>query len=48
MGVPVQNNIDLPWGVVWDHYCATAGVPGGGRWLDEVRAYERIVISARV
>ena len=19
----------LPWGAVWDHYCATAGVPGG-------------------
>jgi L-rhamnose isomerase len=38
----------LPWGAVWDQYCATANVPGGGRWLDEVREYERSVLLARV
>ena len=38
----------LPWGAVWDHYCATAGVPGERQWLDEVREYERAVMSARV
>ena len=38
----------LPWGAVWDHYCATAGVPGERQWLDEVRDYERAVMSARV
>jgi L-rhamnose isomerase len=37
----------LPWGAVWDRYCAAAGVPGGGRWLDEVRDYERTVMAAR-
>ena len=37
----------LPWGVVWDRYCETAGVPGGGRWLDDVREYERRVTAAR-
>jgi L-rhamnose isomerase len=38
----------LPWGVVWDRYCEGANVPGGGRWLDEVREYERSVLLARV
>ena len=38
----------LPWGVVWDQYCEGASVPGGGRWLDEVREYERSVLLARV
>jgi L-rhamnose isomerase len=37
----------LPWGVVWDRYCAMANVPSGGRWLDEVRDYERNVMAAR-
>jgi L-rhamnose isomerase len=38
---------ELPWGVVWDHYCATSGVAGARHWLDEVREYERTVLSAR-
>jgi L-rhamnose isomerase len=38
----------LPWGAVWDHYCATAGVPREGQWLREIREYERSVMSARV
>jgi L-rhamnose isomerase len=37
----------LPWGVVWDRYCAMADVAGGGQWLDEVRRYERSVLAAR-
>ena len=37
----------LPWGAVWDQYCATAGVPGEGQWLREIREYERTVLSAR-
>ena len=37
----------LPWGAVWDHYCTTAGVPGEGQWLAEVREYERRVLLAR-
>ena len=38
----------LPWGAVWDHYCASAGVARGSQWLDEVRTYERSVMAARV
>jgi L-rhamnose isomerase len=37
----------LPWGLVWDHYCATSGVAGERHWLDEVKEYERSVLSAR-
>ncbi len=37
----------LPWGVVWDHYCRTQGVPAGAGWLAEVKAYERDVLSKR-
>ena len=37
----------LPWGAVWDHYCATANVPVGRQWLDAVRAYESNVLSVR-
>jgi L-rhamnose isomerase len=38
----------LPWGAVWERYCAVANVPGGRRWLDQVRAYEADVLSVRV
>jgi L-rhamnose isomerase len=38
----------LPWGTVWEHYCASANVPVGRRWLDEVREYEAQVLSVRV
>ena len=37
----------LPWGAVWDHYCAAAGVVAGSQWLDDVREYERGVLAAR-
>ena len=37
----------LPWGAVWDYYCAAAGVAVGQHWLDEVREYESGVLSAR-
>jgi L-rhamnose isomerase len=37
----------LPWGAVWDYYCATVNVPVGSQWLDEVRTYERAVLAAR-
>jgi L-rhamnose isomerase len=37
----------LPFGAVWDYYCASAGAPVGGAWLDDIRQYERKVLSAR-
>ena len=43
----LEETRGLPWGLVWDHYCATAGVAGERHWLDEIRQYERSVLSAR-
>jgi L-rhamnose isomerase len=37
----------LPFGGVWDHYCRSQGVPAGRDWLDEVKRYERDVLSQR-
>jgi L-rhamnose isomerase len=37
----------LPWGAVWDYYCASANAPVGQAWLDEVKGYESAVLSTR-
>jgi len=37
----------LPWPAVWDHYCIKKNVPVGMAWFDEVRKYEKDVLSAR-
>ena len=38
---------NMPFGAVWDYHCATSDVPVGAAWLDEVRQYERDVLSRR-
>ncbi len=35
------------FGAVWDYYCLKQSVPVGLAWLDEVRAYEKQVLSKR-
>ena len=37
----------LPLGAVWDYYCQTQDVPVGLAWLEEIKAYERDVLSCR-
>jgi len=37
----------LPFAAVWDEYCRRQSTPVGRAWLDEVRAYERTVLSKR-
>jgi L-rhamnose isomerase len=37
----------LPFGAVWDYYCFQKGVPVGPAWLDDVRQYEKTVLSLR-
>ncbi len=37
----------LPFGAVWDEYCRRNNVPVGAAWLDEVRGYEKSVLSKR-
>ncbi|TAN39050.1 MAG: L-rhamnose isomerase [Verrucomicrobia bacterium] len=37
----------LPFAAVWDYYCMKQGVPVGSAWLDEVKLYEKNVLSKR-
>ncbi len=36
-----------PFTAVWDYYCETQGVPVREAWLNEVKNYEKTVLSAR-
>jgi len=36
-----------PWAAVWDYYCLQKGVPVGTAWFDEIRQYEKQVLSQR-
>ncbi|HVU32570.1 MAG TPA: L-rhamnose isomerase [Opitutaceae bacterium] len=37
----------LPFGAVWDEYCRRNNAPVGVAWLNEIRAYEKSVLSKR-
>jgi L-rhamnose isomerase len=37
----------LPFGAVWDYYCHTQNVPVGMAWFEQVRQYEKDVLSKR-
>ncbi|MHC4792598.1 MAG: L-rhamnose isomerase [Planctomycetota bacterium] len=37
----------MPWSAVWDYYCVQQNVPVGISWFDEVRKYEKEVLSKR-
>lgn len=37
----------LPWTAVWDYYCAKQDVPVSVSWFDEIRQYEKDVLSKR-
>ncbi|MCK3657751.1 L-rhamnose isomerase [Pasteurellaceae bacterium Pebbles2] len=43
----LEEQKSLPWQAVWDMYCERHNVPVGSRWLDDVRAYEKSVLSQR-
>jgi L-rhamnose isomerase len=43
----LEESKSLPWGAVWDYYCAKQNVPVGACWFDEVRRYEREVLAKR-
>lgn len=34
-----------PFGAVWDYYCVIQNVPVGISWLDEVKDYEKMILS---
>jgi len=37
----------LPWGLVWEEFCARNNVAGGSEWLQAVKRYEADVLSKR-
>ncbi len=43
----LEETKTLPFSGVWDYYCALQNVPVGAAWLDEVKAYEKTVLSKR-
>ena len=43
----VEEIKTFPSGAVWDYYCAQQAVPVGMAWMDEVKQYEKAVLSQR-
>lgn len=43
----IEELKSLPFGAVWDYYCAQQGVPAGLGFMDEIRAYEKGVLAQR-
>ncbi|MGC9329021.1 MAG: L-rhamnose isomerase, partial [Candidatus Hinthialibacter sp.] len=37
----------MPFGAVWDYYCLKSDVPVGRAWIEEVKNYEKDVLSTR-
>ena len=37
----------MPMGAVWDYYCEKQNTPVGPAWIDEVKTYEKEVLSSR-
>ena len=37
----------LPWGVIWEGYCRSQGVPVGQEWLTDVQRHEQQVLARR-
>jgi len=45
--VIMEEAKQMPASSVWDYYCESGGVPVGAAWLDDVRKYEKKVLSRR-
>jgi len=43
----MEESRSLPFAAVWNEYCRRSNVPVGSAWLDEVKAYEKSVLSKR-
>lgn len=38
----------MPFGEVWNEYCARCGAPADGEWFDKVMQYEKDVLKERM
>jgi L-rhamnose isomerase len=43
----MEEQKSLPFGAVWDYHCFRQGAPVGAAWLDDVKKYEKNVLSHR-
>lgn len=43
----LEEQKSLPWQAVWAMFCERNDVPAGSQWLDDVKEYERKVLSQR-
>ena len=43
----MEDSKSLPWGLVWQEYCARHERPSDGGWLAKVQADEKARLSAR-
>jgi len=42
-----EESKSLPFGAVWDYYCASKSVPTSNAWLPVIKKYEKEILSAR-
>jgi L-rhamnose isomerase len=45
--IALEEMKSMPWQAVWDEFCERNNVPVGFHWAEEVRAYEKDVLSHR-
>ena len=43
----LEEQKTLPWNAVWDYYCMKNNIPTGMDWLDDVKKYEKDILSKR-
>ena len=39
---------NLPLGIIWDYFCLTQNVPPSGKWLSDVKKYEKDILLRRI
>ncbi|MCY0725957.1 L-rhamnose isomerase, partial [Klebsiella pneumoniae] len=43
----LEEQKSLPWQAIWEMYCQRHDTPSGSQWLENVRTYEKDVLSQR-
>jgi L-rhamnose isomerase len=43
----LEEQKTMPVGAVWDYHCLTSEAPVGAAWLDEIKGYEKRILSNR-
>jgi len=43
----MEDARDLPYGAVWEQFCLRSEVPAAGRWIDDIKEYEKKILLKR-